>query len=434
MPIGRPAEDNCGAESIQCYFFSDRIVTDRQLPADRLLFLDGLRALAALWVMLGHLRLFPLGWTAWEGWAAAPLNALMYMHYGVDVFLVLSGFCLALPLVRGDGTYRGGLKGFFAARAARILPPYFATLALILLVNTFVPIVRWARHDLGLTGDMPWQVLWTNLLLMQDIYPQYNNVNGPFWSVATEWHLYAVFPLLIWVWRRHGVAALLAAGTVAAVALTALSDAFPRIPVIDASVPQPPYYVVLLVQGIAAAALAFSPRFESVRAMLRKGAWLAALLLVVAIGAAFHAYPIVDVPSVLRHNAMFRWFDPLAGALTAALLVGLAGVAPTQPLRRLLESSALVKVGGFSYSLYLIHIPLLTALYGATLLLVEEPLTRFLLLLAAGVPVCLIGAWMFSRVFERRFGPRARPAHPAAQVQQVRAGEPVPSGPSSRPG
>ena len=374
----------------------------------RLLFLDGLRALAALWVLLGHVYLFAVGWQAQTSWPAVPLNALMYLHLGVVVFLVLSGYCLALPVVRNGGRAVAGWPAFFTARAWRILPPYLATLAAIVLVNSFVPLAAWGRHDLGLTPTISSQVWWTNLLLLQDVYGQYNNINAPFWSIACEWHLYWVFPLLVWVLRRHGVGALLLAGALSAMALTALSARYPRLPLLDASVPQPPYFIVLFVMGVAAAALAHGSGDVAARA--RRAAWpVAAALLALLIGVLYH-YRIVDAPSAIRFAGRQARIDPLAGAFTAVLLAGLATLAPGHRLRRLFEARALVRIGGFSYSLYLIHIPVVAALQHALLGLPAFArltyLQGFCVLALVATPACLALAWGFARVFERRPPPR----------------------------
>ena len=53
-------------------------------------------------------------------------NWLLYGHLAVDVFIVLSGFCLMLPVARSGGALADGARGFFVRRARRILPPYFA--------------------------------------------------------------------------------------------------------------------------------------------------------------------------------------------------------------------------------------------------------------------------------------------------------------------
>jgi peptidoglycan/LPS O-acetylase OafA/YrhL len=101
----------------------------------RLGFLDGLRGLAALYVMFAHvyyLQSAEVGRLHWHlpravwlatGWAAAGRSA-------VAIFIVLSGFCLMIPVARSaDGTISGGVWEYLKRRARRILPPYYAAMA-----------------------------------------------------------------------------------------------------------------------------------------------------------------------------------------------------------------------------------------------------------------------------------------------------------------
>ena len=88
-------------------------------PRLRLNFLDGLRGLAALYVMLAHV--FSITAYGDDGRVSTSLppafvwatRGLCFSHYAVAVFIVLSGFCLMLPVSRSkDGLLPGGLLGF----------------------------------------------------------------------------------------------------------------------------------------------------------------------------------------------------------------------------------------------------------------------------------------------------------------------------------
>lgn len=392
--------------------------------AGHLPFLDGIRAVAALWVLLGHCHLFAFGWqrsgTPW----GLPLDLLLYMHLGVDIFLVLSGFCLALPIVRHGNGVSLRLGDYFLARAWRIVPPYLATLFLILLVNAFVPLAGWGRHAAGLTRTIPAPVLLSNLFLLQDIFPATNIVNGPFWSIAVEWHLYVVFPLLMRVLRRRGPAVLFAVGTAAAAVLTWLRFRYPVLPgPVPATIPDPPYYIALFTTGIVAAALAADPRLQPVRAAAHRYARTAACLLCLPLGAVLWTYRIVDGGNVHRFFDHAHIIDPLTGAVTAACLLTMCGLQPRHPLRRVFESRFLVAVGGFSYSLYLVHIPLLAALNKGIEhagLPAQSAGNAFFVLVAVGVPACLLFARAFAHRFERRHRPA--PGQPAQEPTRVREG------------
>lgn len=370
----------------------------------RLLFLDGLRALAALWVVLGHAHLLTLGWTRSGTLWGRPFDLLLYCHLGVDVFLVLSGFCLALPVVRNGGRLTTSTAVFLGKRAWRILVPYYATLLLILLINTFVPIAQWGNHGVGLTPTLPWEVVVTNALLLQDVLPQFNTLHGPFWSVSTEWHLYFIFPALVWILRRFGVLALALVGGAAAIVLTSL----PSQPGVAAAlapmtVPQPPYFIALFVMGAVAAALVFDPRYARLRAAAQRWAWAVAALFCVPLCALLWHFRIVNASNIWGFFDHLHWIDPLAGAVTAALLVGLTGLAPRQGMRRLLEWRPLVAVGGFSYSLYLIHVPVLAVVNQIGARQGMQGMTGFYFLALVGTAASLVAAWYFARVFERPY-------------------------------
>src|SRR6186713_3008000 len=97
--------------------------------AYRLEYLDGLRALAAIYVVLFHAGVgFLDSERPLAGFARTLQRGLSYGHDAVAVFIVLSGYCLMLPVARADGQFVRGVPNYFARRAWRILPPYFAAL------------------------------------------------------------------------------------------------------------------------------------------------------------------------------------------------------------------------------------------------------------------------------------------------------------------
>src|SRR5947199_124058 len=78
----------------------------------RLEFLDGVRGLAALYVVLGHCGL-EARWHGREAGLSRPLHLLIdvlsHGRVAVSVFIVLSGYCLMLPIARSrDGAVCGG--------------------------------------------------------------------------------------------------------------------------------------------------------------------------------------------------------------------------------------------------------------------------------------------------------------------------------------
>ena len=73
-------------------------------------YLDGLRALAALLVVFHHIFFIvqPSSLPTTPGLGkSVQFLFLLFGHDAVDIFIVLSGFCLMLPVVRGDGFLAG---------------------------------------------------------------------------------------------------------------------------------------------------------------------------------------------------------------------------------------------------------------------------------------------------------------------------------------
>jgi peptidoglycan/LPS O-acetylase OafA/YrhL len=98
--------------------------------------LDGLRGLAALYVLLFHawllaFRHFP------RNTGPAYLTWSMYGRLSVVFFLALSGFSLALSPALNDWQL-GGAARFLRRRAWRILPAYWAALAFSLVIAVFI--------------------------------------------------------------------------------------------------------------------------------------------------------------------------------------------------------------------------------------------------------------------------------------------------------
>lgn len=322
----------------------------------RLAYLDGLRALAAGYVVLFH---------ALPGFSAENLTgpwrflkrAFAYGHEAVAIFIVLSGYCLMLPVVRKDPDgLQVAFGSFMQRRAKRILPPYFAALASTVALIAAVPALR--RSGTGTIWDdslpgLDAGAIGSHLLVVHNWLPAYGyQINGPLWSVASEWQIYFFFPLvLLPTWRRWGMLAACACAALLGYAPLLLTPAAARVAI--------PWYLLLFTFGMAAATIGFSHHEleRSLRTrmpwkLLCAGLWLACVLFSNALpGLWFRCKPVVD---------------PLIGLATATLLIQLTreGISGRRShVLALLEARALVALGHFSYSLYLMHLPVLALCY-----------------------------------------------------------------------
>ena len=92
--------------------------------------LDSLRALAALCVVVDHIvQLVDPNIGNYHGLILAAAGPFRYGHSFVGLLIVLSGFSLMIPVSGSDQTLRSGAWKFFGRRAKRILPPYYCAMA-----------------------------------------------------------------------------------------------------------------------------------------------------------------------------------------------------------------------------------------------------------------------------------------------------------------
>jgi peptidoglycan/LPS O-acetylase OafA/YrhL len=364
----------------------------------RLDFLDGLRGAASLYVVLFHAA---VGFSSGEpaGWVRGLRRLLSFGHEAVAIFIVLSGYCLMLPVARaGLGRLPRGLGDYFVRRARRILPPYYATLGASLGLIALVPALR---------SPAPTGTIWDNthpafaagpllshLALVHNVWPAWAmRINGPLWSVATEWQIYFFFPfVLLPAWRRAGMAGSLALAFAVGYGLTLLWP----VPAVSAV----SWYLALFALGMVAAGIghAARPQERELRAAVPWGVLALVLALACAVGG------LVFAQAWFLHKPRT---DLLVGVATAALLVHCTrqvadGLQPG-PVVRLLHAPALVGLGHFSYSLYLSHLPVVALCFLAVRPLGLAPLPHMLAMLALSVPASLLVAYGFHRAVERRF-------------------------------
>jgi peptidoglycan/LPS O-acetylase OafA/YrhL len=351
------------------------------VPAQRVHWLDGVRALAAMYVVIHHFWLasYPVADVNTGPWF---LGWLLYGQMAVAVFIVVSGYSLSLKPARSGFVLppSGGVRTFLARRAWRILPPYWAALLFSALI-----VGLWIGRSTG--QHVTAKAVVVHALLLQDVVSS-STINGTFWSIAVEWQIYLVFPLLLVLarWKGPRIAALIGAAVV--VLAHVLAGLVPAFSPIDNVTPQ---FLALFAFGMAAAAVGTSSQRTAKIAAVCGAVILAGFLAVcVFLGSAY----------VVGH---YFEFD-LAVGLAVALIFAAITAGGLGRVRRALGCRTLVVLGAFSYSIYLIHTPLLGIVYYS----VARPLhfragEAFAVLLLIALPVILLVSYAFYRVFERPF-------------------------------
>ncbi|MCO8578819.1 acyltransferase [Burkholderia multivorans] len=344
--------------------------------------IDAMRGFAALLVAYFHCR--QVVWVGMQsfhrayGHALDPSVIVGYLTFpfawgsaGVPIFFVISGYCIhrnaALKLAADPG-YRLDAPNFWARRFARIYPVLLAALLLTLALDAISLQIQPVSHkirDIGVTAFL------VNLFSLQGVAGYTYGSNGALWTLSLEVQFYAIYPLLFAVRRRIGMPAV-----VAAVALVNVVSAW----LLERHDLQ--FFTSYWLSWTIGAWIA------DVRAQPRRGAaavpsrgWYGAAALLLAAGCgAFHFG---------QYGAFQLWAAGFACFLYRALA---CPPRPTLPLR------VLGWFGDFSYSLYLIHLPLFvclgSVLFRSQLQLSIWPSFGFI---AVAIPV----AYLFYLLFER---------------------------------
>lgn len=362
-----------------------------------------MRGLAALYVVLGHFVSMvdpkfvanapPLS----PAWMVPWMAPFRYGHLAVAAFIVISGFCLEYALFRKNEGRVGRLTTFFGRRARRILPAYYAALALSVFVTMTVTWRFAGRMPFDTYLPLTRENLLAHLFLVHNLSPDWMyKLNGVLWSIAIEGQLYLVFPIL--------AAGLLRFGRTATVLLSALA-AWGLMAVVPGSGKLYLWFLPLFALGMASAHLAFRPNLW--RGTAPGMAKFGGLLLLGLAGWGVSA------------GASLAVTDLAFGGAIAALLYGLT-IAPGGVLARGLSPKPLVGLGTFSYSLYLVHSPIQQTLWLLRPVGAGTPVGGMLFLIGM-LPLIVFLSWLFSRAFEVPFMSRARATGKRKASAPVRA-------------
>ncbi|HEX9518873.1 MAG TPA: acyltransferase [Streptosporangiaceae bacterium] len=346
----------------------------------RVVGLDGIRGLTALFVVLHHI--FE---RAWPGYPAdhAPFWAawMIYGRFAVVMFIALSGFSLGIGPARSGWRFKS-IATYAHRRAWRILPPYWAALGFSLVMTWYVL----AQPGWALPNGKSVVVYG---LLVQDAF-SVGSPNRAFWSIAIEAQLYVLLPVLLLLVRRVSARAMV--GLVAAIVVT-IGLLGPHVPLMNSALVKfTPDLAMLFAVGLLAAGIVTAG--ERTRSRPWAGYALAATVPVIAL---------MVVKGAAWSNLNLFWLDlawaPVVGCFLAAI-----GTSRPRPVIRFLDGRLPRSLGACSYSLYLTHMPIVIAVsYGLVLGRVTTGTPTFFVLAAILLPVTVCFARLFAAVFELPF-------------------------------
>jgi len=154
--------------------------------------LDGIRAIAALMVMVFH---FFGGIESNSIFLKFLSKVAVFGQSGVTLFFVLSGFLITRILLytKGKSNY---FKAFYLRRTLRIFPLYY----FFLLIYYWGYPLLFHSQGVPITEQIPYYTY------LQNIAITFNwKATGPnhFWSLAVEEQFYLIWPLIVFLFSEH---------------------------------------------------------------------------------------------------------------------------------------------------------------------------------------------------------------------------------------
>jgi peptidoglycan/LPS O-acetylase OafA/YrhL len=290
--------------------------------------LDGLRAVAVLFVLCAHYRI--------PGFVGG--------GYGVDIFFVLSGFLITQVLIK-DLEKERTLLPFYWRRFLRLAPALAWLCLALALFSLFFK--NWADFETArqdILSSVFYVANWTRAFSLGS--PLYL---GNCWSLAIEEQFYLLWPLFFLIFGRKNNIKHLIAGAFS-----------------------------LLLVSISWAVLATFNQYSSARIYngfdthssgLLIGCCLALILKTrrgeafLKAGGRFWPLSIIVFAFLVGFRATWSIFSSLLAVGAAVLLILAACYSPRSLAGRFLELRPVIAVGKISYSLYLWHYPIFLAMY-----------------------------------------------------------------------
>ncbi|RWB29153.1 MAG: acyltransferase [Mesorhizobium sp.] len=350
--------------------------------------LDGLRALAAIWVLIGHCLLL----TGWR------IPVLGEPDLGVDLFIMLSGFLMVFhyqlrqdkePWQRPETWLK-----FWTRRYFRIAPLFYVMLFVALALGPYLYQSRMVIDEFLLRSpqaperylDSGLKNIGAHLLFLFGLVPNFAyRTPLPDWSLGLEMQFYALFPAIMllvrrldWIWAAVLVAA---TGSAVVFLMGQLSIRFPM-----------PSFLPLKMQIFLCGMLLAGVVHQRQK---RPFVYLALAMLLAALpfGGRY------GLGKLLMREALVLGFFAL---VLYRMLPGMAGIVARKTAMTL-ANGFFHLMGELSFSIYLIHLLVLQPVaafvitqYGHAL---SAPL-RFAIVVAVVLPVVCLLSWITYTLIE----------------------------------
>lgn len=357
-------------------------------------FLDILRGLAALYVLIGHAR-----WLLWEGYTEGyklhpeaynladtiqvyGFSLFAYGHEAVMLFFVLSGFVIHYSSYNQSvksGTF--SIRAYIAKRVKRIYPPFLFALLLTYVLDRagksagysiYTGTTHFDIINASIFSDLSVETLLGNIAMVQTLVTRVWGSNGPLWSLMYEWWFYILYIPVFFSNKRSPF------GTACLTGILFLAAWL---------IPAEPYRWIKVVQYFFAWYLGV---IAADWYLGRLGGSKTKTALVIFLALVFSA-----ATRLIGFAAMRDYY--LAACFTAIVYGCL------HYYRYLGRLQLLQPLSDFSYTLYVIHLPMLVFMSGWLQHTQAGALPVHFGYVYAGTGICLLTAWLCQYVVERPF-------------------------------
>ena len=313
---------------------------------------DGIRGFSVLLVLWFHfwqqtwfMPTYPTPFLSFLGITDLTPSHIRWVGYiFVDMMVLLSAFCLTLPIARsmllGEGV--DDACTFYKKRLARIYPSYLLAVLISFGYQLYLgnyPTISYAVRDLV-------SHLTFTHMFRADTYI-YAPINGVLWTVALEVQFYLFFPLLVKLFRKSP---LLFWGTLTGFgALFIYQYALKQTPV-NMQVNQFPTFLPVFANGMLAAYL-FTLYCVKVP---YKRLWAVLFTVLAILGAVLIRNEIVSA-QMYREDKQIWQLENRIGLSQCFTLFLVSAALSLKPLRWIFSNPVARFLGAISYNLYLYH-------------------------------------------------------------------------------
>jgi len=308
--------------------------------------LDLMRGLAAIAVLVSHLRnIFFVDYAELLSSRKGALVAIVYFttdlgHQAVIIFFVLSGFLIAGSVIKSTVDSRWSWRSYLIKRGSRLYVVLIPALVLGLILDRTgmalsgrgIYVGQFHNHviEFSVADRSSILTLIGNALFLQDVFVKPFGSNAALWSLSYEFWYYILFPLLIYVaFFANRLVRLCSVGATALILLAVGKDISL-------------YFVIWL----CGAALNLFPRHPM---RLRRSTILACA----------GVFVLSLVGSRLAVLASSTFVNDLILGLAAATLTYALASDRRKTVGSWIYTPLAGGIAGFSYSLYLVHLPFL---------------------------------------------------------------------------